>query len=695
MSARAGARRRGFRRRMAGAAIILFCLVPPAAATASVSNRDLVEVADIDSLSVSPDGRFALFRTVQADVGRNSYTLRWHSVVLSNGIVRDIGSGGEPIYLDPGSVRPEKAIWLADGSSVVIRALVDGAVGLWRADVRGGRMVPLLVRDADVEDYSLAPDGRSLIYKVGPSREEIRRAESKEYDDGILVDSSVDLAQNLFRGGSINGRMSTQRLVGYWYIRDGLMWRAPRQQRRYDLPTGADNAVGLPEPVPPFKFSIPAGLETSSASGDIARASWDDRAGSLEARMSDGSEIACADPICGTIRISALVWRPAGKELLVTFIDRERRQLLALWNPATNVLRRLTTADGLLSGGRHPTLPCAVGPSAALCVAAGPASPPRLERVDLESGERTILFDPNPNLRANYQPNVRFLNWRSKGGLLAAGVLLTRSSAPLRKAPLYVNYYHCDGFLRGGTGDEWTVTELLDAGFAIACINTIPLAGPQDAVENYRTGFEAVRALINQLAAEGTVDRSRVAMGGLSFGSEVAFWVASHSDLLAALSVTSPQPEPASHWLNAVPGSDITATKRRVWGYGAPDETPERWRLVSPALNADRIRVPVLFQMPEMEARRVSQLYSRLAEEGTPTELYAFPDEAHIKVQPRHRLAVYERNLDWFRYWLQDFSDPDSRKLEQYRRWDLLRERWSRTAASATTEATAPGRPSR
>lgn len=673
----------------------MLCLVSVAAG-AAVSNRELVEVTDINGLSISPDGRFAVFRTEQADIGRNSYMLRWHSVDLSSGVVRDIGSGGEPIYLDPGSVQSEKAIWVSGGRSVVFRALVDGAVGLWLADVSGGRTVPLVVRDADVEDYSPGSDGRTIVYRVGPSRDEIRRAEQAEYDSGILVDSSVDLAQNLFRGGSINGRMSTQRLVGYWYVRDCLLWLTPRQRRHFDLLTGADIAVGPPEPVPPFRLpTTAAGAEAESASGDIATASWDGGTGSLTARMKDGSQVACADPMCVGTRISALAWRPGSKELLVTFIDRERRQSLYLWDPASNVLHKLTAADGLLSGGRRHMFPCALSSSSAACVAAGPASPPRLERIDLATGARSILFDPNEGLRASYQPNVRYLRWKSKDGALAAGVLMTRKGPPLRNAPLYVNYYLCEGFLRGGVGDEWPIPELLDAGFAVVCINTVPSTGPQNAVDNYRTGLEAVRALIGQLAGEGIVNRSKVAMGGLSFGSEVAMWTAVNSKLLAALSIASAQVEPTKYWMDSIPGSDRSETVRAVWGLGRPDETPSRWRLVSPALNVERIHVPILFQLPEQEARMIPELYARLSLAAVPAELYAFPDEAHIKVQPRHRLAVYERNLDWFRYWLQDNRDADPAKEEQYRRWDLLRQRWLAPHAGATAEATAPGKRSR
>jgi dipeptidyl aminopeptidase/acylaminoacyl peptidase len=668
-----------------------------APSAASVSNRELVEVVDIDSLSASPDGRFAVFRTVRADIVRNSYMLRWHSVDLADGSVRDIGGGGDPIYLDPGSVQAEMPVWVEKGNAVVIRLLVDGAVGLWKADMRGGRMAPLVVRDADVEEYGTGQDGRSLTYKVGPSRDQIRRAERAEYDGGILVDSSVDLSQNLFRGGSINGRMSTQRLVGYWFVKDGLLWRSPRQQRRFDLLTGDDTAVGPAQPVQ--AFNLPSARlpgEARNAKGHVARSAWDGRSGKVSVRFADGRELTCPDPLCSSARVASLVWRPGSADVLITFMDRERRQSLFLWSTDLNSLRRVVDNEGLLAGGRRHMYPCAVSAAAALCVAAGPASPPRVEHIDLDSGRRQVLLDPNADLRLAYRPTVSHIRWEIGGGRDAAGVLMLPARPADEPAPLYVNYYSCEGFLRGGEGDEWPIPALLDVGFVIACINAVPSSGPQDAVADYRIGLSAVRALIDKLSSQGLVDRRKVAMGGLSFGSEVAFWVSTHSDLLAALSVTSPQPEPASYWLNAVTGPDIPKSMRRVWGLGAPDDTPERWRLVSPALNAEKIRIPVLFQMPEMEARRVPELYARLAGQGTPTELYAFPDEAHIKELPRHRLAVYQRNLDWFRYWLQGHRDPDPGKAEQYRRWDRLRDRkLSADRARATTAATARAQPAR
>ena len=146
-----------------------------------------------------------------------------------------------------------------------------------------------------------------------------------------------------------------------------------------------------------------------------------------------------------------------------------------------------------------------------------------------------------------------------------------------------------------------------------------------------------------------------------------------HSDLLAAAAIASPQTTPSYYWSNALPGRDFADAMREFFGVDNPDEAPEGMQVVSPALNTDRIKAPLLMQLPENEARGQVELHARLARTPTPSELFAFPDENHLKFQPRHRAAAYRRSLDWFRYWLQGYADPDPAKAEQYRRWDAMR----------------------
>ena len=80
-------------------------------------------------------------------------------------------------------------------------------------------------------------------------------------------------------------------------------------------------------------------------------------------------------------------------------------------------------------------------------------------------------------------------------------------------------------------------------------------------------------------------------------------------------------------------------------------------------------------QLSAQEVRHASELHAKLTNTATPVAMYAYPDEAHVKIQPRHRYHVYRRNLDWFRYWLQDHQETDPSRAEQYRRWAEMRRR--------------------
>jgi len=56
-----------------------------------------------------------------------------------------------------------------------------------------------------------------------------------------------------------------------------------------------------------------------------------------------------------------------------------------------------------------------------------------------------------------------------------------------------------------------------------------------------------------------------------------------------------------------------------------------------------------------------------------PVELFVYPNELHEKEQPKHRYEIYEKNVDWFDFWLQGEEDPDPAKAAQYMRWRELR----------------------
>ena len=633
--------------------------------------EQLVELADISGLSLSPDGAELAFRVDRADLARNTYQLGWYIIDLRGGEVRFVGDGGEPIHADPGLIRTGQAAWTADQEALLVRRMEGEGIGIWRLSADGSSARPVVTGPADVE--RMERGGEALFYSLSPPRDAIEDAERKLYDEGILVDAHVDLGQPL-SGGWVEGRLAAQRLTGNWFERGGVLWREPRRWFRLDLQTLHSEPVS----------EGPGPLPLRSPAGGIARL-VDERGGTELVVEKPGKKrtFRCRLSSCEGKRLASFAWRPNKEELIVTLKDRSHSSSLYRWNASSGVTNLVTKSEGTISGSRAGDVPCAITGSEAICVEASASSPPRLTAINLDTGFRRHLFDPNSGLRRSLESGPRAVGWNIDGIGEVTGQFFLPPNRDQRPSPLFITYYRCEGFLRGGEGDEWPLAALAASGIAALCINAPPVTGEQDGTSLYEAARRIIGEIIGDLSSQGLIDGGKVGMGGYSFGSEVAMWLATNSRLLAAASIASAQLEPGYYWLNAVRGRSQPDMMRQVWGLGRPDENPDRWKLVSPALKADSIDAPLLMQLPEQEARSVVELYARLSRTSTPVELYAFPDEPHYKIQPRHKLAAYRRNLDWFRYWLKGERDPNPERADQYRRWDELRSRRGRAALAS------------
>lgn len=669
--------------RLSAFAAILVLLASPCRANPTL--EQLVELRDLSSVAISPDGRWVAFRQDQASIATNKVRLTWWVAPLNgDGAARRVSDGGTALWNAGGIALVEPPVWDADSRHFYFRKLVEDRVEAWSGAVAGSEGVVVVRDDADIVRIQASGPHR-LAYVVGPTRQAVLRAEAEQSDGGVRIDKTVDPAQSLFGAVEINGRLAAQRFSGAWFWRAGLLGETGLRVKSIDTRSGLSQVASEA----PETIDAEAAAMTSPDGHGRLEVKRRPSATDVSVVRADGSVVRCPPTLCGADRATSAAWRPGQDEVVLTFTDRFRANRLVSWKPATQAVRTIAAAAGALAGGATLDSPCGIGATVAVCVISDAQSAPTLARIDLGTGAATSLFAPNHEIH-EADLEARRLEWTGANGRVFTGQLL-RPKAAAQPIPLFITYYNCGGFLRGGTGDEWPLPVLAQTGIATLCINLpTALTDQPDAVAEYKTALDGISVAVANLARDGTIDPKRVGMGGHSFGSETTLWVAMKSDLLAAASISSLQVEPTYYWTNGVAGRDAHAGLRKVWGLGSPEETPERWREISPAANVASITAPLLIQMPEQELRVSVELVSRLSNSTTPSEAWAFAHEPHVLTEPRHRLAAYQRNLDWFRFWLLQAADSAPAKGEQYRRWQAMAKARQEAARASTVKPSSP-----
>ncbi|HEX8238251.1 MAG TPA: Atxe2 family lasso peptide isopeptidase [Allosphingosinicella sp.] len=657
------------------------------AAPRPIAARDLIGLRDIgppdassesaSPLSLSPDGRKVAFVLSRADPETNGYCRALLVLPVEPGALpRTVDRGGELITLkafvrglwaDFGFPKAVTPAWSPDGTAIAYLKREGGVTQAWIASADGSGAKPATREESDVESVSWASDG-SLVFTTRRPEAGAREKAEAEARSGWLYDYRI--APNY--GARPRLRESD----------------APLRRFRLDPAPGAMTPSG--EEAPAALGGENGAVVTQS--GWRAWAAPED--GSLVsplrlwAARPGGAPVRCHAPQC--LGPNAMWWDGRGAQL--RFLRREgwNKETYAFyrWNPGPgDPVRTFATTDVIQN--------CVPAGERLLCTTESSTRPRRVILLDPATGKSDLVFDPNPEFESIRLGTVRRLRWRNDRGLEAWGdLILPAGHRRGEKLPLVVVQYNSRGFLRGGTGDEYPVHLLAERGFAVLSFErpppvalSVPGLKSVEAVNaanqqgwSERWSFlSSLQAGVRLAVATGDVDPARLGITGLSDGATSARFALINSNLFAAAAISSCCIEPKT--VMTYGGIAFAEFNRAIGFPPATAEDPVFWRPMSMALNAERMETPLLMQLADEEYLLALEAFEALREKEKPVEMYVFPDERHIKWQPAHRFAIYERNLDWFDFWLRCREDPAAGKAGQYERWRAMRVRSGRARA--------------
>lgn len=665
----------------------------------AITAEDLVGLRDIVSSSVSPDGAWVAYQLRQANLETNSYWITWHvAATTASGNPVRVGDGGEPIFNKGpfgyflGTFDAGPAQWSPDGQWIVYRRKTDGEIQLWRSRVDGSDQEQLTRAAADVLRFRWNSEGSKIFFETEPPRSATDGAGNDQAGRGYLFDARFSPFYST----------KPQRLQCSFYDRDWLdrpgMPLCTPTLWAVDFETGHQR-LATPEELADYKLPPPPGPRPDVAPERVIRvtASMDDgrqiawlenedpaHAGHLPPLTvfsSRSPETACPAVECRGRLISDLRWSGDGKELY--FLRREgvaySVRAYYAWAPETGDVRTILRTDDRLSSCQHAQ-------DRMICLHDGPTVPKRIVSVDLKDGGIEVIVDPNSQFRGFRFGEVEKLAWKDGFGNDTFGHLVY----PLdyvagQRYPLVVVQYQSDGFLRGGTGDEYPIHVLASNGFAVLSFDRpadwIGSTRPRDVREHEqsewkdlyekRRALTALETVIERLDDRGLIDVDRIGITGLSDGAETLYFSLIHSNRFAAASASGGSYSTILYYLMPEGLRDYF-NQNGLGRLGGPNDV--HWADIDVSLNDHKIRAPLLVQVADHELLMAVQGYVALKEAGKPIEMYVFPDEYHVKWQPKHRHNIYRRNVQWFNFWLRGVEDPDPVDPEQYARWRKLRE---------------------
>jgi dipeptidyl aminopeptidase/acylaminoacyl peptidase len=330
--------------------------------------------------------------------------------------------------------------------------------------------------------------------------------------------------------------------------------------------------------------------------------------------------------------------------------------------------------------------------------------PPTLFITRIDNPKVEILAKLNPQFDDLVFASVKDVNWKTSVGKSVAGTLFlppdykegAQYPLVIQTKPYGGRWFACD--YGPGHFPSFIPEPLADAGIAYLGFYFPDEHDGKNLEDYYSKGYpgdiaeaafnaDVYDTAVEALSERGLIDKNKVGIIGFSHSGWYTEFALVHGNTKyrAASVADNVEYSFTEHAMGALVGFDSKLVDTM---YGGPPygNTLKNWTDYSVSFNVDRIHSPLLIETmgkgalfdrrnsPPFGVSHPFELFTGLNLLHKPVEFYYYPNEDHQPDDPQARLANLQRNLDWYRFWLQGYERPNPEDPDQYKRWEHLRD---------------------
>ena len=317
--------------------------------------------------------------------------------------------------------------------------------------------------------------------------------------------------------------------------------------------------------------------------------------------------------------------------------------------------------------------------------------PPRIEALDLNTGQRALLLDLNPQFSKIQMGRVEEVRFKGAEEVdVRAGLYFPPDFDSKKKYPLVVQTH---GFDRNTFWIDGSFTTAF-AAQALASHGMLVLQVPDrhdwdgTAKEAPRMA-ETLERAIEAVEGMGILDRERIGLIGFSRTGLYIYYLLTHSRFRYRSAVVADGSDGSySQYMQFLGGYPSVAGDSEAINGGVPFGTGMMyWLRDSIEFRLDLVDTPLLIQAASRESLSSQWAeFTGLKRLGKPVELLYFPNGTHVLEKPWDRLASQQEAVDWSAFWLKDEADSRPEKRERSARWQAMKDaRTSKAHQSPTS----------